>query len=183
MSRVLRRDILRIGILAVLGFTGLSRGASTRFVPNTGKDSRDDKDVGLDVMAIRATCQGLVPIPGLVNSVYDAIVAQWQRAASTDTTLGETLRQVAVSVRQRFGNEIPGADSAEFASFLATVEHTAFGAELLSALTLATVTRPEVWEIAGYEGESFTRGGYLLRGFNDLDWLPEPPSTAMGPLP
>lgn len=33
---------------------------------------------------------------------------------------------------------------------------------------------PEVWEIFGYEGESFSKGGYLDRGFNDLDWLPEP---------
>ena len=33
---------------------------------------------------------------------------------------------------------------------------------------------PEVWELFGYEGESFSKGGYLHRGFNDLDWLPEP---------
>ena len=26
----------------------------------------------------------------------------------------------------------------------------------------------------GYEGPSFDKGGYLHRGFNDLDWLPEP---------
>ena len=48
---------------------------------------------------------------------------------------------------------------------------------------------PEVWDIFGYEGESFSKGGYLHRGFNDLDWLPEPrieeseePLTEFGPL-
>ena len=48
---------------------------------------------------------------------------------------------------------------------------------------------PEVWEIFGYEGESFSKGGYLHRGFNDLDWLPEPrieeseeTMTEIGPL-
>jgi hypothetical protein len=25
----------------------------------------------------------------------------------------------------------------------------------------------------GYEGPSFDKGGYLERGFNDLDWLPD----------
>lgn len=35
----------------------------------------------------------------------------------------------------------------------------------------------EVWSILGYEGSSFDRGGYLHRGFNDLDWLPEPRIT------
>lgn len=32
----------------------------------------------------------------------------------------------------------------------------------------------QAWEALGYEGESFSQGGYLNRGFNDLDWLPEP---------
>lgn len=32
----------------------------------------------------------------------------------------------------------------------------------------------EVWDLLGYEGPSFEYGGYLNRGFNDLDWLPEP---------
>jgi hypothetical protein len=32
----------------------------------------------------------------------------------------------------------------------------------------------EVWKLLGYEGPSFDKGGYIERGFNDLDWLPEP---------
>jgi hypothetical protein len=35
----------------------------------------------------------------------------------------------------------------------------------------------------GYEGEAFSKGGYLLRGFNDLRWLPEVPLEDGGPLP
>ncbi|NUL44192.1 hypothetical protein F7P69_03135 [Cellulosimicrobium funkei] len=49
---------------------------------------------------------------------------------------------------------------------------------------------PEVHEALGYEGESFSKGGYLHRGFNDLSWLPEPrieecevEVTEIGPLP
>ena len=32
----------------------------------------------------------------------------------------------------------------------------------------------EVHELLGYEGPSFEKGGYLHRGFDDLDWLPSP---------
>lgn len=49
---------------------------------------------------------------------------------------------------------------------------------------------PEVHEALGYEGESFSKGGYLHRGFNDLAWLPEirieesqEELTEIGPLP
>jgi len=31
----------------------------------------------------------------------------------------------------------------------------------------------EVWELLGYEGSSYDKGGYINRGFDDLDWLPE----------
>lgn len=31
----------------------------------------------------------------------------------------------------------------------------------------------EVWQLLGYEGSSFEKGGYLHRGFDDLDRLPE----------
>jgi hypothetical protein len=183
MSGVRRRDVLRIAIATALGLAGLRRGANARPAPVGSGDCLGDEDANLDVVAIRATCRGLVPIPGLAGSVYDRIVAQWHHAASTDAVLAEHLRQAAAAVRQRFGSELPSADGAEFAAFLATIEHTAFFAALLSALTLVIVSLPEVWQIAGYEGESFTRGGYLLHGFNDLDWLPDPPSTAMGALP
>ncbi len=32
----------------------------------------------------------------------------------------------------------------------------------------------ETWDLLGYEGESFSQGGYIDRGFDDLDWLPSP---------
>ncbi|MGB3685933.1 MAG: hypothetical protein WA991_08940 [Ornithinimicrobium sp.] len=32
----------------------------------------------------------------------------------------------------------------------------------------------QVWEVLGYEGASYDHGGYLHRGFDDLDWLPDP---------
>lgn len=49
---------------------------------------------------------------------------------------------------------------------------------------------PEVHQALGYEGESFSQGGYINRGFNDLTWLPEPrieeseeAVPELGPLP
>ena len=30
----------------------------------------------------------------------------------------------------------------------------------------------------GYEGEAFSKGGYITRGFDDLKWLPNPPADA-----
>jgi hypothetical protein len=32
----------------------------------------------------------------------------------------------------------------------------------------------EVWQMLGYEVDSFAKGGWIDRGFDDLDWLPAP---------
>ena len=36
---------------------------------------------------------------------------------------------------------------------------------------------PRVWAVAGWEGASYDKGGYYLRGFQDADW-PQPPEDA-----
>jgi hypothetical protein len=38
----------------------------------------------------------------------------------------------------------------------------------------------EVWQAFGYEGAVAHLGGYVNRGFDDLDWLPEPKSPEQG---
>lgn len=40
-----------------------------------------------------------------------------------------------------------------------------------SGLVVSLYNQPEVWPIFGYEGESYSKGGYLKRGFDDIDWI------------
>jgi hypothetical protein len=42
---------------------------------------------------------------------------------------------------------------------------------------------PFAYAYFGYEGEAFSKGGYLMRGFNDLRWLPDVPVADSGPMP
>jgi len=52
------------------------------------------------------------------------------------------------------------------------------GSELFALVHATAVVElydsPLVWKAFGYEGPSAHLGGYLHRGFDDLDWLPEP---------
>ena len=48
---------------------------------------------------------------------------------------------------------------------------------------LVLYANPIAWAHFGYEGEAFSKGGYLLRGFNDLKWLPDVPAADSGPMP
>ena len=40
-----------------------------------------------------------------------------------------------------------------------------------SGLIASLYNQKEIWPIFGYEGESFSKGGYIHRGFDDITWL------------
>jgi hypothetical protein len=40
-----------------------------------------------------------------------------------------------------------------------------------SGLVTSLYNQKEIWPIFGYEGESFSKGGYIHRGFDDITWL------------
>jgi hypothetical protein len=60
---------------------------------------------------------------------------------------------------------------------LRRIETTDFFAFVRRLAVLHLYDDHELWDVLGYEGASFDKGGYLHRGFNDLDWLPEPRIT------
>ena len=65
-------------------------------------------------------------------------------------------------------------DMEESTKYLTKMGRTAFFEHVRGTTTVTLYNDKEVWEILGYEGYSSDQGGYVNRGFNDLDWLPEP---------
>ncbi len=55
--------------------------------------------------------------------------------------------------------------------FLQGIETTPFFQTVRAGLVTGLYNQKEVWPIFGYQGESFSQGGYIERGFNDIDWL------------
>ena len=59
----------------------------------------------------------------------------------------------------------------ERVEILRSMQDPAFFQKLRGALVGGIYGNPEVWSAFGYEGESASKGGYLHRGFDDIDWL------------
>lgn len=60
---------------------------------------------------------------------------------------------------------------AERVKLLQSIEETPFFQAVRSDLVVSLYNQPDVWPIFGYEGESYSKGGYIERGFDDIDWL------------
>jgi len=56
-------------------------------------------------------------------------------------------------------------------ALLKETQGSAFFQKVRGNLITGIYNNKEVWPILGYEGESASKGGYINRGFNDLDWL------------
>ncbi|MCC7253034.1 gluconate 2-dehydrogenase subunit 3 family protein [Hyphomicrobium sp.] len=64
------------------------------------------------------------------------------------------------------------ADEVERVAVLKSIESTPFFARMRSGMVTALYNQHDLWIKFGYEGPSFEKGGYLHRGFDDIDWLP-----------
>ena len=51
------------------------------------------------------------------------------------------------------------------------MEDSAFFQQIRGGLVTGLYNQKAVWPIFGYEGASFELGGYIDRGFNDINWL------------
>jgi hypothetical protein len=54
---------------------------------------------------------------------------------------------------------------------LKRTEQTPFFQRLRSDFVVYFYSNPAIWPRFGYEGPSNDQGGYLHRGFNDIDWI------------
>ena len=54
---------------------------------------------------------------------------------------------------------------------LQQIENTPFFQTVRGGLVVGLYNQKEIWPIFGYEGESYSKGGYIERGFNDIEWL------------
>jgi hypothetical protein len=125
----------------------------------------------------RETClraaRTMFPHDRLADDDYMAVVRQIEVEAGNNEEVAQQIEQ-----------GIAGLDgSGSFASLdadaqleaLKGAEGTPFFDLLKATAVVALYDQPSVWKALGYEGPSAHLGGYLHRGFDDLDWLPDPP--------
>ncbi len=56
-------------------------------------------------------------------------------------------------------------------AILKSMQSEEFFQSVRGGLVTGLYNQPAVWELLGYEGASFEKGGYISRGFDDINWL------------
>ncbi len=168
-----------IGLSAATAGLGLLPGIVTATTDPTAQHTFTEEQAA----ALFAIAQSLIPLADIPPRVYHDIVSTLEKSAAGDTATKQLIENNLVTARLHFGQPIHQTTAEELTAYLQGIEQGTFFQQVYATTLAVFFAHPDVWQRIGYEGESFSKGGYLQRGFNDLDWLPEPPTSAQGPLP
>lgn len=56
-------------------------------------------------------------------------------------------------------------------AILKDIESSPFFQAVRGGLVVSLYNQKELWPLFGYEGEAYSKGGYINRGFDDIEWL------------
>jgi hypothetical protein len=114
------------------------------------------------------------PHPSFPDGPYERTADTILEAAAKDTWFRVALTQGLLTLSHLAGGDFRDLDDDAATSVLRRIESTEFFGFIRRTTVLNLYDNEDVWAILGYEGPSFDKGGYVNRGFDDLDWLPTP---------
>src|SRR5690242_17457947 len=167
----LQKTGILTGVLAVGSPLALLAPSRTWAVDLTSLSSAE----GATLLAAART---IAPHDKLEDAAYAYVIRALDSAAAKDEMLRKQLQAGVASLGARFA----GAPESSRVEALRKVESTAFFQNLRVQTLQVLYSTPLAYAYFGYEGEAFSKGGYLQRGFNDLRWLPEVPEADSGPV-
>ena len=162
----------------------LTRGAATAIVITSGALVCTAEAWGLEVKALKpATARTLVklardiyPHERLADRFYAVAVKGYDGKSAADAATAAQFETgvAALDAAAKAAHGVPYAEvgwEADRVALLRPIEDGAFFQAIRSDLVVSLYNQKEVWPLFGYEGESASKGGYVNRGFDDIQWL------------
>jgi hypothetical protein len=132
-----------------------------------------------EAAALLAMIRTIAPHDTLEDAAYALVVNAVDGDAAASTEARTDLKAGIASLGDGFSLMPEEAR----ALHLKAIESGVFFQSVRTKTLMVLYSNPIAWAHFGFEGESFSKGGYLLRGFNDLKWLPEVPLADSGAMP
>ena len=99
-------------------------------------------------------------------------------AAQADQAQCALLADGAAALDEAGGRPFVGLDEKEKLAAVLAIEGSPFFEAMRAATARHLYDDRSLWPRFGYEGASSHLGGYIERGFDDIDWIPKEESEA-----
>lgn len=115
----------------------------------------------------------LFPHDAIADAVYAEVIDSILTDAADDASMLGLLNEAVSALNNAQGGDWFEASEDRQIAAMQAVEGEAFFAAILGNVQARFYNHPKVWEYMKYPGSSVEFGGYIDRGFDDIDWLPE----------
>ena len=113
----------------------------------------------------------IFPHEDVADEAYEHVVRKLDERAAEDQTLAVLLSDGVDAVNRETKGKWRTLSEDAKSEGLRRIERTPFFKTLRADFITLFYSNPQVWSRFGYEGPSNDKGGYLHRGFNDIDWI------------
>lgn len=113
----------------------------------------------------------IYPHDHVADQFYAVAVKGYDAADKKEMVAAGVAELNAAAVAQGHASYLAAPWEEDRVKILMAVEKTPFFQTVRSGLVTGLYNQKEVWPLFGYEGESYSKGGYIERGFNDINWL------------
>jgi hypothetical protein len=120
----------------------------------------------------------IFPHDRLDDSYYIKAVEDLDAEASSKPASASLIRTGVASLDHSAKEKFATLRADDQVAALKKIQHTPFFEKVRSVEMVTLYNNEQVWKAFGYQGASYRFGGYLHHGFNDLNWLPDPPEEA-----
>jgi hypothetical protein len=179
-TKVSRRSFLKTSSLTAFGSVALGSGAM--LLDPKGAWAMTLKSLQPQTMAtLILMARDIYPHDRLTDAVYAKAVSGYddQSASDPDTkTMIETgTGQLDKAAQAAYKVDYVNIGWEEQRTHLLRgMQETAFFQTIRAGLVTSLYNQHDIWMKFGYEGASADKGGYIHRGFNDINWLPAQPA-------
>jgi hypothetical protein len=116
----------------------------------------------------------LFPHDFLGDNYYMNIVNSIDAKAAADANT-KSMVQDGIKMLDSYAGKFSAQSEASRTSFLQSVEKSRAGffGMVYGETVGGLYGNQDIWKIIGFEGSAVEKGGYINRGFNDINWLPK----------
>ena len=156
-----------------------SMAAGASFVVGAGFVASHDAAWALETTALKpetmATliqmARDIYPHDHVADEYYAIAVKGYDTPETADVVEAGIAALDAAAQGKGFADYLSAGWERDRVDILRGMEGSAFFQQVRGGLVTGLYNQKAVWPLFGYEGESFSKGGYIDRGFDDITWL------------
>ena len=126
---------------------------------------------GAEADTLRALARTIYPHDQIGDEFYQTVVEGIDGDMAASAQLARSIKEGLAVLNQARGTPFADLRPGDQAWLVRGMEDRPFINDVKGKALVLFYNNKAVWPQLGYEGSSWEKGGYLNRGFDDIDWL------------